>query len=214
MTSLRILIADDHDLIRRGLKSLLEDQSGWEVCGEARTGKEAVTMAEQLQPSIAIVDITMPELNGLNVTRRIRKVSPLTAVLLVSVHYSDCLIHDSIEAGALGYIIKSDSDQDLVKAVTTLAAGKPFYTGHATETIFAQAKAQAATKSLSPRLTDREHEILQLISEGKATKEVAAVLGLSVKTAETHRVNLMRKLQVHSIGELVRYAVRNKIIEA
>ena len=101
-----------------------------------------------------------------------------------------------------------------IEAVTTLAAGKPFYTGHATETIFAQAKAQAATKSLSPRLTDREHEILQLISEGKATKEVAAVLGLSVKTAETHRVNLMRKLQVHSIGELVRYAVRNKIIEA
>ena len=191
MISLRILVADDHDLIRRGIKSLLE-QSGWEVCGEARTGKEAVTMAEQLQPGIAILDITMPELNGLDVTRRIRKVSPQTAVLLVSVHYSDRLIHDSIEAGALGYLLKSDSDQELVKAVTTLAAGKPFYTGHATDAILVQANAQAATKSRGLRLTTREREILQLISEGKATKEVAAVLGLSVKTAETHRVNLMR----------------------
>jgi DNA-binding NarL/FixJ family response regulator len=131
MAPLRILVAVDHDLLRRGITSLLEDQRGWEVCGEARTGIEAVSRAEQLQPDVAILDITMPQLNGLDATRKIRKASWQTEILLLSVQYSDRLVQDSFEAGALGYLLKSDSGQHLVKAVETLALHKPFYTARA-----------------------------------------------------------------------------------
>jgi DNA-binding NarL/FixJ family response regulator len=208
MTPLRILVAVDHDLLRRGIKSLLEDQRGWEVCGEARTGIEAVSRAEQLQPDVAILDITMPQLNGLDATRKIRKASWQTEILLLSVQYSDRLVQDSFEAGALGYLLKSDSGQHLVKAVETLALHRPFYTARAKEALLAQFNSAPATD-----LTPREREILQLISEGKATREIAALLSLSVKTIEFHRSNIMRKLNAHKVSELVRYAVRNRIIE-
>jgi DNA-binding NarL/FixJ family response regulator len=216
--SLRILIADDHDLMRRGLKSLLESRPGWSICGEANTGREAVAKAEELRPDIVIIDITMPELNGVEAARRIVKVSPNTEVLVLSVHYSDQLIRDILDAGVRGYIVKSDSDRDLVIAVETLANHKPFFTPRATELILSNFNQKDGSltempQSVGDRLTSREREIVQLLSEGKSSKEVASALSISVKTAETHRANIMRKLEIHSVSELVRYAVRNQIIE-
>jgi DNA-binding NarL/FixJ family response regulator len=218
MKMLRILVADDHDLMRRGVKALLQSHAGWEVCGEAHTGREAVAKAEELKPDVVILDISMPDLNGVDAAKRIRKGSPDTEVLILSVHYSDQLIRDILEAGVRGYIVKSDSDRDLVIAVETLANHKPFFTPRATEvmlTNFNEGKTRAEPpETMRDRLTSREREIVQLLAEGKSSKEVASSLNISVKTAETHRANIMRKLQLHTVSELVRYAVRNQIIEA
>jgi DNA-binding NarL/FixJ family response regulator len=217
MKTLRILIADDHDLMRRGVKALLQSHAGWEICGEAHTGREAVAKAEELKPDVVILDISMPDLNGVDAAKRIRKASPDTEVLILSVHYSDQLIRDILEAGVRGYIVKSDSDRDLVIAVETLANHKPFFTPRATEvmlTNFNEGKTKAdLPETMRDRLTSREREIVQLLAEGKSSKEVASSLNISVKTAETHRANIMRKLQLHTVSELVRYAVRNQIIE-
>ncbi len=217
MKNLRILIADDHDLMRRGVKALLQSHPGWEICGEAHTGREAVTKAEELKPDIVILDISMPDLNGVEAARRIRKASATTEVLILSVHYSDQLIREILEAGVRGYIVKSDSDRDLIIAVETLANHKPFFTPRATEVIlsnFSERGIRSETpESVRERLTSREREIVQLLAEGKSSKEVASSLCISVKTAETHRANIMRKLQLHTVTELVRYAVRNQIIE-
>lgn len=217
MKTLRMLIADDHDLMRRGLRALLETHPGWEICGEALTGREAVAKAQELKPDIVILDITMPELNGVEAARRIRRGSPNSEILVLSVHYSDQLIREILDAGVRGYIVKSDSDRDLVIAVEALANHKPFFTPRATELIISNFN-RGKTRSELPepigdRLTSREREIVQLLSEGRSSKEVASVLGISVKTAETHRANIMRKLEIHSVSELVRYAVRNQIIE-
>jgi DNA-binding NarL/FixJ family response regulator len=215
--ALRILIADDHDLMRRGIKTLLETHAGWEICGEANTGRDAVTKAQELKPDIAILDIAMPDLNGVDAAKRIRKESPGTEVLILSVHYSDQLIRDILEAGVRGYIVKSDSDRDLIIAVETLANHKPFLTPRATEvmlTSFNEGRTRSETPTaMRERLTSREREIVQLLAEGKSSKEVASSLCISVKTAETHRANIMRKLQLHTVSELVRYAVRNQIVE-
>jgi DNA-binding NarL/FixJ family response regulator len=218
MKPLRILVADDHDLMRRGVKALLQSHAGWEVCGEAHTGREAVAKAQELKPDIAILDISMPDLNGVDAAKRIRKESPNTEVLILSVHYSDRLIRDILEAGVRGYIVKSDSDRDLIIAVETLANHKPFLTPRATEvmlTSFNEGRMNPteAPGSIRERLTSREREIVQLLAEGKSSKEVAISLCISVKTAETHRANIMRKLQLHTVSELVRYAVRNQIVE-
>jgi DNA-binding NarL/FixJ family response regulator len=217
MKTLRILVADDHDLMRRGIKALLQSRPGWEVCGEAHTGREAVAKAEELKPDVVILDISMPDLNGVDAAKRIRKSSPDTEVLILSVHYSDQLIRDILEAGVRGYIVKSDSDRDLIIAVETLANHKPFFTPRATEvmlTNFNEGKTRAEPpETMRDRLTSREREIVQLLAEGKSSKEVASSLNISVKTAETHRANIMRKLQLHTVSELVRYAVRNQIIE-
>jgi len=216
--NLRILVADDHDLMRRGLKVLLDARQGWSVCAEASTGREAVTMAESLRPDIAILDISMPELNGVEAARRILKLSPNTEVLILSMHYSDQLIREILEAGVRGYIVKSDSDRDLVIAIEALSNHKPFFTPRATELILSNynqkgVSSDAQLERMGDRLTSREREIVQLLSEGKSSKEVASTLNISVKTAETHRANVMRKLDIHSVSELVRYAVRNQIIE-
>jgi DNA-binding NarL/FixJ family response regulator len=215
--SLRILIADDHDIVRRGIRSLIEARPEWKVCDEAHSGREAVAKAEEKKPDIVILDISMPELNGLEAARRIKKVSPNSEILILSVHYSDQLIKEILDVGVRGFIVKSDSDRDLVVAVETLANHKPFFTSMATEvmlTNFQRPNASAPTGMRASRLTSREREIVQLLSEGKSSKEVASSLGISVKTAETHRANIMRKLEIHSVSELVRYAVRNQIIEA
>jgi len=213
----RIIIADDHDLMRRGVKALLQSHAGWEVVGEAHTGREAVSKAEELKPDVVILDISMPDLNGIEAARRIRKSSPSTEVLILSVHYSDQLIREILEAGVRGYIVKSDSDRDLVIAVETLANHKPFFTPRATEVILSNFNGPRAggdlPESVRDRLTSREREIVQLLAEGKSSKEVASSLCISVKTAETHRANIMRKLQLHTVTDLVRYAVRNQIIE-
>jgi DNA-binding NarL/FixJ family response regulator len=211
------MIADDHDLMRRGIKGLLVSRTNWEVCGEAQNGREAVAKAEELKPDIAILDISMPDLNGVEAARRIRKASPNCEVLILSAHYSDQLIREIVEAGARGYIVKSDSDRDLVIAVETLAKHKPFFTPRATEVMLSNFNS-AGPQTIPPeeirdRLTSREREIVQLLAEGKSSKEVASSLNISVKTAETHRANIMRKLQLHTVAELVLYAVRNQIVE-
>jgi DNA-binding NarL/FixJ family response regulator len=218
MKTVRILIADDHDLMRRGVRTLLEPHPGWEVCGEATTGREAVAKAEQLKPDIVILDISMPDLNGVDAAKRIKKASPDTEVLIFSAHYSDQLIREILEAGVRGYIVKSDSDRDLVIAVESLAKKKPFFTSRATEVMLTSfsdgGPKQDPGEPLRDRLTTREREIVQLLAEGKSSKEVASSLNISVKTAETHRANIMRKLQIHTVSELVRYAIRNQIVEA
>jgi DNA-binding NarL/FixJ family response regulator len=218
MKTVRILIADDHDVVRRGLKALLL-ANPWLVCAEAQTGREAVTKAEELRPDIVILDVTMPELNGLEAARHILKTCPRTEILMLSMHYSEQLIRHVVESGVRGYIVKSDSDRDLVIAVEALANHKPFFTPRATELMLNQFSYKDGSflnqaTSIRDRLTSREREIVQLVSEGKSSKEVASNLSISVKTAETHRANVMRKLDIHSVTELVRYAVRNQIIEA
>jgi DNA-binding NarL/FixJ family response regulator len=219
MGTLRIMIADDHDLVRRGLKMLLEAHAGWKVCAEAHSGREAVAMAEEFRPDIAIMDISMPELNGIEAARKIKKISPNTEMLILSMHHTDQLVREIIETGAKGYIIKSDSDRSLVAAVEALAVHKPFFTSCATEIMLESIRTKGSvpadvSQSVRERLTPREREIVQLLSEGKSSKEVAVILGISVKTSETHRANIMRKLEIHSVSQLVRYAVRNQIVEA
>jgi len=218
MKPLRILIADDHDLMRRGVRTLIQAHAGWETCGEAKTGREAVARVQELKPDVLILDISMPDLNGVEAAKRIRKASPSTDILILSMHYSDQLIRELVDAGVRGYIIKSDSDRELVIAIETLAQHKPYFTFHATEVILgryhAGGRGGEAPELVSDRLTSREREIVQLLAEGKSSKDVASSLGISVKTVETHRANLMRKLELHSVSELVRYAVRNQIVEA
>jgi DNA-binding NarL/FixJ family response regulator len=213
----KILVADDHDIIRRGLRQLLTAHPGWEVCAEAKTGREAVALAERHKPDVAVLDLSMPELNGLDAARRIRKNLPATEVLILTLHFSDQLVRDIVEAGARAYIMKSDADKDLVSAVEALAEHRSFFTARAAEIVldgFRKPRTSSEGKPSAGRLTSREREIVQLLAEGKSSKEVAVSLGISVKTAETHRANVMRKLALHSVSELVRYAIKNQIIEA
>lgn len=215
---MRILVADDHDIIRRGLKELLTSRSGWEVCAEAKTGREAVALAEQFKPEVVVMDISMPDLNGLEAARQIRKTLPRTEILILTLHFSDQLVREIVEAGVRAYIMKSDADRDLVSAVEALSNHRPFFTARAAEMLldgFRRPRTDIDPETVvRNRLTAREREIVQLLAEGKSSKEVAVSLGISVKTAETHRANIMRKLELHSVSELVRYAVRNQIIEA
>lgn len=217
-TALKILIVDDHDILRRGLKELLNAKPGWEVCAEAKTGKEAVALAEELKPHIVVMDISMPDLNGLEAARRIHKALPKAGILILTMHFSDQLVREVIETGARGYILKSDADRDLVAAVDCIANRRTFFTSRASEMLLGGQTAPIANVEpklpLRSRLTSREREIVQLLAEGKSSKEVAVALGISVKTAETHRANIMRKLEIHSVSELVRYAIKNQIIEA
>jgi DNA-binding NarL/FixJ family response regulator len=216
--TLRILVADDHDIIRRGLKELLASRPGWEVCAEAKTGREAVTMAEQFTPDIVVLDVSMPDLNGLEAARRIHKTFPKMGILILSLHFSDSLVREIVEAGARAYIMKSDADRDLISAVEAISNRRTFFTARAADMLFNDVS-QPGTSTFEPqaitrdRLTPREREIVQLLAEGKSSKEVAVTLGISVKTAETHRANIMRKLELHSVSEVVRYAVKNQIIE-
>jgi DNA-binding NarL/FixJ family response regulator len=217
MKPLRILVADDHDLMRRGIRTLLESRPAWQVCGEAQTGREAVAKSEELRPDIVILDLSMPDLNGLEAARRIRKSLASTEVLILTMHHSDQVIREIVESGVRGYVIKSDSDRDLLTAVETLGNHKPFFSSVATEVILGDFNGGSPRTevpgTIRDRLTSREREIVQLLAEGMSSKEVASSLSISVKTAETHRANIMRKLQLHSVSELVRYAVRNQIIE-
>jgi DNA-binding NarL/FixJ family response regulator len=177
-----------------------------------------VLLCEEHKPDVAILDISMPELNGLEATRRIRKQSPLTSIIILSLHFSDELVKEVVEAGARGYVMKADTDRDLMNAVEAVANQRTFFTPRAAEMLLSNLSDRLAPYEaptlLRSRLTPREREIVQLLAEGNSSKEVAGVLGISVKTAETHRANIMRKLQVHSASELVRYAIKNSIIEA
>ena len=217
MIAVRIMIADDHAIVRRGLRSLLEIQPGWEVCAEASNGREAVEKAAQFKPDVAVIDIGMPELNGLEATRQIVAMHPQTEVLILTMHQSEEVVREVLHAGARGYVLKSDADVHLIAAVETLLQHKPFLTPTVTDLVLGEYLndwTSAEEVRANSRVTAREREIIQLLAEGKSNKEVAALLGISVKTAETHRNRIMRKLKLDSICDLVHYAVRNEIVEA
>jgi DNA-binding NarL/FixJ family response regulator len=215
--AMQILVADDHDVVRRGLKSILQPQPGWEVCAEAPNGREAVTLTEKLKPDVVVMDISMPDMNGLEAARRIKKSCPKTEIVILSVHYTDRLVREIVDAGAKGYILKSDADRDLVIAIEAVSNHRSFFTTRASEILIDgfrhRGQAPDPHSLLKGRLTAREREIVQLLAEGNSSKDVATTLGISIKTAETHRSNIMRKLELHSVSELVLYAVRNQIIE-
>ena len=215
MMSLRILVVDDHAVVRRGVRTLLESRAGWEVCGEATTGRDAVEQCKRLQPDIVVIDLSLPELNGLDATRQILKGSPETEVLVFTMHHSEELIRDTLQAGARGYVLKSDASESLIAAVDSLGQHKPFLTTAIAEFVLDDhVRRGDASGDLAPTaLTPREREVVQLVAEGKSSKEAASMLGLSVKTIEAHRSNIMKKLRVRSISDLVRYAVRNKLVE-
>ena len=215
MKRLRILIADDHELVRRGLRSALAERREWEICGEVEDGREAVKKAREIKPDLIIMDIAMPELNGLEATRQIRRLFPEVEVLILSMHDSEELVHETLQAGARGYVLKNDAGWILVQAVESLSQHRPFLSSRVTSMVIDQYLHPAAARMLDEggRLSAREREILQLIAEGKSSKQVASTLTISLKTAEAHRSNIMRKLNLHSATELVRYAIRNKLIE-
>jgi DNA-binding NarL/FixJ family response regulator len=217
MRQVRILVADDHSIVRRGVRALLETHPGWKVCGEAATGAEAVRQAKKLRPDVAVVDITMPDLNGFEATRQIRAAVPQTEVLVLTVHESEQALREVLDAGALGYVSKSDLDLNLSTAIESILRHKPFLSSRVSEMMLERyLKGDVPPKPAatgSAPLTPRQREIVRLLAEGKTNKEVALALGISVKTAETHRNNIMRKLQLRSFSHLVRYAVRYKLVE-
>ncbi len=216
MTPLRILIVDDHAVVRRGVRSLLESEKGFEITGEASTGREAVDMARRLQPDVVVMDLSLPELNGLDATRQILKDSPRSEILVLTMHHSEELARDVLQAGARGYVLKSDADQSLIAAVTSLREHKPFLSSRVTEFVLDDylRRTEALEEALTHEaVTAREREIIQLLAEGNSNKEAASTLGISVKTIEAHRANIMRKLRLRSVSELVRYAIRNKIVQ-
>jgi DNA-binding NarL/FixJ family response regulator len=214
VAAFRILVADDHEVVRKGLIALLEQQPEWQVCGEAGDGREAVEKAKKWMPDVIIMDLSMTGMNGLEATRQIVRANPATKVLILTLHDSEQVIRDVLDAGARGFILKSDPALDVVAGVEALRRGKTYFTSKVASIVLEGYLATGGTPGTMERhqLTPREREAVQLLAEGCSTKEVAVALGLSVKTAETHRSNIMRKLQLHSVSDLVLYAVRNNII--
>jgi DNA-binding NarL/FixJ family response regulator len=216
--AVRLVVADDHEVVRKGLRAVLEGRPGWEVAAEAKDGKEAVQKVRELKPDVIVLDISMPLLNGLEATRQIIKEDPKARILILTMHESDPLIQEVLDAGARGYLLKSDAGRDLVTAVDALRNNKTYFTSRVAKMVLdgylnKKSSPKNAEPSLGP-LTPRQREIVQLLAEGKSSKEVAVALGLSIKTAETHRANIMRRLDCHCVSDLVRYAVRNHIVEA
>ncbi len=216
MAKLEVLVADDHDIVRRGLRDLLERQPGWRVVGEATNGKEAVEKAKQLKPDVSILDISMPSLNGLEAARQITASGSPTKVLILTMHHSDPLIQQMVKAGVRGYVLKTDAATELVQAVEALHRNRTFFTSKVAQVLMddRQRPAKNNGEDRALRLTPRQREIVQLLAEGKNSREIAALLGTTFKTVETHRANIMRRLECHSVTELVRYAIRNEIIQA
>lgn len=214
MGALRILIADDHEVARRGIRSLLETHSGWEICGEAKDGREAVELGGALKPDIFLLDIGMPNLNGLDAARQILAVNPDARILILTIHDSEQVVREVLSAGARGFLLKSDAGRDLLAAVEALQQRRTFFTPRVAQMML-EGYLRPQTDDLTNQhvLTPREREVIQLVAEGKTTKEIASALNLSVKTAETHRTNLMRKLDLHSVADLTLYAVRNGIVQ-
>jgi DNA-binding NarL/FixJ family response regulator len=210
----RVLIADDHEVVRQGIRIIVQSSPNFEICGEASDGRQAVQLAAQLKPDIVVVDIGMPHLNGLDATKQIVQHDHKTKVLVLTMHESEQIVREVLAAGARGYLLKSDAGRDLLSALEALASRKTFFTSKIAEIVL-ETYLKKRTPEEAPKdvLTSREREVVQLLAEGKSTKEVAVALGLSVKTAETHRSNLMRKLAIHSVSQLVLYAVRNNIVQ-
>jgi DNA-binding NarL/FixJ family response regulator len=216
MSNVRILIADDHELIRRGLVSALADRPDWSIVAQAADGRQACELAARFSPDIAVLDLTMPGLNGLDATRQIRASTPGTRILIVTAHESEQLIRDVLDAGAMGYVLKSDAGRILVQAIEALLDERPFFTSKVARLVldgYLRSGADSVTQ-VAVALSPRERHIVQLLAEGNNNKEVARTLQLSVKTVETHRSNIMRKMEFGSLADLVRYAIRNKIVDA
>jgi len=211
-----ILIADDHDVVRRGIKSLLQAHAGWEVVGEAANGREAIELAIKLRPNVVVLDVTMPDVGGLDATRQILKAVPRVEVLILSMHDSEELVREVLDAGARGYVLKTDTGRDLARGVEAVSEHKPFFTTKIAEMVLdgylERDRQPGVPKVRVSSLTSRELEVIHLLAEGKSNKEVATTLGISTKTAEAHRINIMRKLDLHSIAEVVRYAIRNQLL--
>jgi DNA-binding NarL/FixJ family response regulator len=215
MNNFRILIADDHEVVRRGIRALLEGHPGWEVAGEAQDGREAVELADQLKPDLVVLDIGMPNLNGLDATRRILTNRSCARILILTMHHSHQVVREILAAGARGFLLKSDAGRDLVTAVEAIQRNQTFFTPQVAQMVLDGYLSPDNEKDKFVRdcLTPREREVVQLVAEGKTSKEVAVTLNLSVKTAETHRTNVMRKLDLHSVADLTLYAVRNGIVQ-
>lgn len=215
MKKLRILIADDHGIVRKGLRLQLEQHGNFEVVGEANDGRNAVLTAEQLAPDVVIMDIGMPNLNGVEATTQILKQKPHTGVIILSMHSDEGYLRRALAAGARGYLLKDSADVDLYRAVEAVASGKSFFSPAIANTLLEDYMRQLQQRGLEDSydlLTDREKEVLQLLAEGKSNKEVATALNLSTGTIETHRTHIMQKLDLHSAADIVLYAVRKKII--
>lgn len=217
VNELRILVVDDHEVVRRGVIALLDCQPGWRVVGEAADGRRAIEKVQELSPDVVILDITMPELSGLEVARRVLTSAPKTKLIFFSMHNSEQMVHEALSAGAHGYVLKSDAGKDLVRAVESAQQQHKFFVSPRLEPLISQEYARGGRKAAVAKvpaevLTPREREVLQLLAEGKNSKDVAVALGITLKTVETHRANLMAKLDLHSLPSLVRYAIRNKIV--
>lgn len=216
MKAAGILIADDHALVRRGICATLADHPRWQVVAEAGNGQQAVELAAQLRPEVAILDLTMPTLNGLDAARAMLATQPELRVLILTVHESEQLIREVFRAGARGYMLKSDAGADLVKAIDALLEGRMYFTSKVARVVlegYLKDGSLAQDKAGGGPLSSRERQILQLLAEGRTNKDIARALDISVKTAETHRGNIMRKMEFKSYSELVRYAIKNGLIE-
>lgn len=210
---LRILVVDDHEVVRRGLKAVLEGHPGWEVVGEAASGREAIEKASALKPHVIILDMSMPGLNGLEATRSILKALPGAQVLVLTQHDSEQLVRAFLQAGAQGYLVKSDAARELVPALESMQQGRPFFTAKVARMVLdGYVRGLDSVDGQRSVLTPSERQIAQLLAEGNTNKQIAGQLNIAVKTVETHRAHIMRKLGIHSVSELVRYAVRNNLL--
>jgi len=217
-TAYRILVVDDHSIVRRGIRSLLESQSGLEVCAEAADGIEAIQQVEKERPDLVVLDLTIPQKNGLEVTRCIREEFPTTAVLILTMHFSEEVAREVLRCGARGYLLKSDADIELLTAVQQIRKNRPFFTGKLAASMaesFARDKPRGGDTSgdIEAPLSAREIEVVQLLASGKGNKEVAAMIGVSTRTVESHRNHIMQKMAFGSFSDLIRFAIRNSLIQ-
>jgi len=212
---IRVILADDHAVMRHGLRLILEQQEGFEVLGEARDGREAVNLAQALHPDVAVLDITMPNLNGIEAARQITDKQPDVAVVVLSMHADESYVLRALKAGARGYLLKESPEADFVSAIRTVSDGKAFFSPAVSRLLVEDYVRQLQDKDIEDSyelLTPREREVLQLVAEGKSNKEIANLLNLSLYTVETHRSNILGKLNLHSVPELILYAVRKGVI--
>jgi DNA-binding NarL/FixJ family response regulator len=208
----RILIADDHDVVRSGLRTVLDAQPNWQVVAEAADGKEAIVKAMETSPDIAVVDYSLPVINGIEVTRQIRARLPTTEILIFTMYDTESVVEELVKAGARGYLLKSDAGRDLISAIGSLRLHKPYFTAKVAESVLKSNLSNL--KRTGSILTGRERGVVQLVAQGHSNKSVASFLNISLKTVETHRANVMRKLDLASSADLVRYAIRNNLVEA
>jgi two-component system, NarL family, response regulator NreC len=215
VSQIRILLADDHGVVRKGLRYLLQKSPDVEVVGEAADGREAVAMALELNPDVVVMDVAMPHLNGVDATSQIVRKNPKIRVIILSMYSDETYLTRALTAGAKGYLLKDSAESDLLRAVQTVSQGRTFFSPAISEALLEDYLRQLQQRGLQDSyelLTDREREVLQLLAEGKSNKDAAALLDLSLYTVETHRANLMQKLNLHNTAEIVLYAVRKKII--